>query len=98
MKTILIGAALALAASGAFAQEITQFDDTFVSTKTRAAVMNELLQAGDRAPVRAQHGEITWVPEVQDATSRNPAVVRAEARSAAQMHAENSLYAPRYQN
>jgi len=98
MKTILIGAALTLAASGAFAQEITQFDDTFVSTKTRAEVATELAQAGDMAPVRAQGGEITWAPPVPDRSSRNPAVIRAEGRSAAQMHAENSLYAPRYQN
>lgn len=97
MRTIIISALFAIAASGASAQEIIEFDDAFVSQKSRAEVMAEVSRAQARGMMQ-QQGEITWTPPITESPDRSRAVVRDEARHAASMNERGTLYDPRYHN
>ncbi len=63
MKTLIISALLAGFGATVVAQEIIPFDDHFVSTRTRAEVRAEALQAAASGELYRQQGEITWMPE-----------------------------------
>lgn len=97
MRTIIISALFAIAASGASAQEIIEFDDAFVSQKSRAEVMAEVSRAQARGMMQ-QQGEITWTPPITESPDRSRAVVRDEARHAASMDARGTVFDPRYHN
>lgn len=84
MKTFITTATLAVAASGAIAQEATPAPEFahFVSLRTRAEVRAELQAAIVNGSFRSQ-GEATYAPEFERiGSARTRAEVRAEVRDA----------------
>jgi hypothetical protein len=84
MKAILTAIALTVASFGSFAQEVTVFEDNFVSTQSRAEVRSELFAALERGE-SIRHGEVSvasFAP--QGGSSLTRAEVRAELFAALQ--------------
>lgn len=91
MKTLIISALLAGFGATVVAQEIIPFDDHFVSTRTRAEVRAEALQASASGELYRQQGEITWLPSA-DASS-SPGKTRSEVLAElSQAAASGELY------
>ena len=97
MKTLIVGAAVALAASAAFAQEIIPYQDSFVSSMTRADVRAEAASTLG-AGTQGTQGEITWVPAVSRNTSANGSELRAEGRQAERTEMSNTVFDMSYHN
>jgi hypothetical protein len=81
MKTHLTTVALALASLTAFAQEATVFDDSVVSTRTRAEVRTEVTQAIERGE-RLSYGEANPDAAVQGTSQLKRSDVRARVQAA----------------
>ena len=94
---VVISAILATIAATASAQEIMAPDDTFVSQKTRAEVLAEVVTAQSQGLMQ-QQGEITWAAPVTNVTGHTVATLRSEGRHAEGANQFNTVYGPRYRN
>jgi hypothetical protein len=96
MKTILFSALLVATSLPLAAQEIVPYEDYFVSSRSRAEVMNETARAAAAGELTTQGEIVTYVQRSSSTPSLSRAEVRAElarAEAAGELSAQNEITA-----